>query len=98
MNNKGQIISRDIYDHKLNLVKQNADRLGICIIKTEKFDALELDEKLIGKADYCIVDAPCSGLGIIRRRPEIKWNRKKEDIEELSEIQGKILVNAKKNM
>ena len=96
MKNKGQIISRDVYDHKLNLVKQNANRLGISIIKTEKFDALELDERLIGKIDYCIVDAPCSGLGIIRRRPEIKWNRQKEDIEELNEIQGKVLDNAKK--
>ena len=96
MNNKGQIISRDIYDHKLKLVKQNANRLGINIIKTEKFDAIGLDENLIGKVDYCIVDAPCSGLGIIRRRPEIKWNREMKDIEELNKIQEKILDNAKK--
>ena len=96
MNNKGQIISRDIYDHKLKLVKQNANRLGINIIKTEKFDATKLDENLIGKVDYCVVDAPCSGLGIIRRRPEIKWNREMKDIEELNKIQEKILDNAKK--
>jgi 16S rRNA (cytosine967-C5)-methyltransferase len=96
MNNKGKIISRDIYDHKLNLVKQNANRLGIDIIKTERFDATCLDENLVGKVDYCIVDAPCSGLGIIRRRPEIKWNRKEEDIEQLKEIQIKILNNAKR--
>lgn len=96
MNNKGQIISRDIYDHKLKLVKENANRLGINIIKTEKFDATKLDENLIGKVDYCVVDAPCSGLGIIRRRPEIKWNREMKDIEELNKIQEKILDNAKK--
>lgn len=96
MNNKGQIISRDIYEHKLKLVRQNANRLDIKIIKTEIFDAMKLDESLIGKVDYCIVDAPCSGLGIIRRRPEIKWNRKKKDIEELGEIQWRILDNAKR--
>ncbi len=96
MNNKGIIISRDIYDHKLNLIKENADRLGIEIIEIEKFDALELDMDLIGKVDYCIVDAPCSGLGIIRRRPEIKWNRTEKDIEELTEIQFNILDNAKR--
>lgn len=96
MNNKGQIISRDIYEHKLKLVRQNANRLDIKIIKTEIFDAMKLDEELIDKVDYCIVDAPCSGLGIIRRRPEIKWNRKKKDIEELGEIQWRILDNAKR--
>jgi 16S rRNA (cytosine967-C5)-methyltransferase len=95
MNNKGKIISRDIYEHKLNLVRQNASRLGINIINTESFDAINLDRDLIGKIDYCIVDAPCSGLGIIRRRPEIKWNRKQEDIDDLNKIQRKILNNAK---
>ena len=96
MNNKGRIISRDIYDHKLKLIQENSDRLGISIIETERFDATVLDEKLIGKVDYCIIDAPCSGLGIIRRKPEIKWNRSKEDIESLTEIQWNILNNAKK--
>ncbi len=95
MGNKGKIISRDIYDHKLNLVRENSTRLGVCIIETEILDALELDKSLLGKVDYCIVDAPCSGLGIIRRRPEIKWNRKEEDIKGLVQIQTKILSNAK---
>ncbi len=95
MNNKGKIISRDIYDHKLKLVRQNANRLGIDIIDTESFDALKLDHNLIGKVDYCIVDAPCSGLGIIRRRPEIKWNRREEDIADLNKIQKNVLDNAK---
>lgn len=96
MKNKGRIISCDIYDHKLNLVKENADRLGITIIETKKQDALELNEDFIEKADYLVVDAPCSGLGIIRRRPEIKWNRKEKDIEELANMQKNILINAGK--
>lgn len=95
MGNKGRIISRDIYEHKLNLVKENSIRLGIDIIETEIFDALKFDESLVGKVDYCILDAPCSGLGIIRRRPDIKWNRREEDIKELRKIQKNILDNAK---
>ena len=96
MNNKGRIISCDIYDHKLNLVKETANRLGITIIETQKQDALKLNEEFIEKMDYVLVDAPCSGLGIIRRRPEIKWNRQEKDIEELSSIQKQILNNAGK--
>lgn len=95
MGNQGHIRSRDIYDHKLRLIRENAKRLGIDIISTEIHDAMVLDENLIGKMDYCLVDAPCSGLGIIRRRPEIKWNRKEEDISRLKDIQLKILNNAK---
>ncbi|NLJ78574.1 MAG: 16S rRNA (cytosine(967)-C(5))-methyltransferase RsmB [Tissierellia bacterium] len=95
MNDRGKIIGRDIYDHKLRLIDENAARLGITIIETQKFDAMELDKAWIGKADYCIVDAPCSGLGIIRRRPEIKWNRNEDDIEDLVRIQSGILDNAK---
>ena len=96
MNNKGKIICRDIYDHKLKLIKENSERLGINIIEVEKFDATVLDESLIEKVDYCIIDAPCSGLGIIRRKPEIKWNRYKEDIRDLTKIQWNILNNAKR--
>ena len=96
MNNRGRIISCDIYDHKLDLVKENADRLGITIIETKKQDALELNEDFIEKMDYVLVDAPCSGLGIIRRRPEIKWNRKEKDIESLSNMQKIIINNAGK--
>lgn len=96
MNNKGRIICWDIYEHKLELVRENASRLGINIIETKLQDAQVLDESMIGIADICIVDAPCSGLGIIRRRPEIKWNRKEEDIEDLVKIQRNILNNASK--
>lgn len=95
MGNDGRIISRDIYEHKLKLVEENSNRLGIDIIETEIFDATELDKSMIGKVDYCIIDAPCSGLGIIRRRPDIKWNRNEEDIKKLTSMQKVILDNAK---
>ncbi|WP_242851707.1 16S rRNA (cytosine(967)-C(5))-methyltransferase RsmB [Caloranaerobacter sp. TR13] len=94
MNNKGKIIARDIHEHKLKLVEQNARRLGIDIINTEVFDALVLDTDLVGKIDYCVVDAPCTGFGLIRRKPEIKYNRTLEDIKEINEIQYNILKNS----
>lgn len=96
MNNKGKVIARDIHNHKLELIKENSDKLGIDIIECEQFNALELDESLVGKADYCLVDAPCSGLGLIRRKPEIKWNKESTDIEDISKLQYSILENASK--
>ena len=80
MGNKGLVISRDIYQHKLSLIRENSKRLGIDILKVENHDALERDEELVGKVDYLLIDAPCSGLGLIRRKPEIKWQRREEDI------------------
>lgn len=95
MNNNGLIISRDVHNHKIELIEDNAKRLGINIIKTQLYDALVKDENLISKFDYCLLDAPCSGLGLIRRKPEIKWNRKEEDIKALAILQLKIIENAK---
>ena len=91
MNNKGKILARDLYEHKIKLIEENKERLGINIIDTEVFDALELDPTLIEEFDYCLLDAPCSGFGLIRRKPEIKWNRKEEDTSELFNLQSKIL-------
>ncbi|NLY47151.1 MAG: 16S rRNA (cytosine(967)-C(5))-methyltransferase RsmB [Tissierella sp.] len=95
MNNKGKIISRDIFDHKIRLVEENSKRLGIEIINVENYDALDKDQGLIGKVDYLLLDAPCSGLGLIRRKPEIKWNRSQEDIGNLSKLQYDIIENVK---
>lgn len=94
MNNIGTIISRDLYPQKLDLIKETRNRLGIEIIDTQVYDALQYDEKLFEKADLVLVDAPCSGFGIIRRKPDIKYNRTKEDLSSLVEIQLKILETA----
>ncbi len=96
MKNKGKVIARDIYDHKLDLINENSKRLDIDIIETENYDALKLDENLVDQADYCLVDAPCSGLGLIRRKPDIKWNKKESDIENISNLQYGILENSSK--
>jgi 16S rRNA (cytosine967-C5)-methyltransferase len=91
MNNRGRVIARDLHEHKIRLIEENKKRLEINIIDSEVYDALKLDKSLIEKADYCLVDAPCSGFGLIRRKPEIKWNRKENDIKELSTLQYEIL-------
>jgi 16S rRNA (cytosine967-C5)-methyltransferase len=91
MNNRGRVIARDLYAQKINLVMENAERLGIEIIKGQVHDATEFDESLKDMVDICIVDAPCSGFGLLRRKPDIKFNRKSEDVESLIDIQSSIL-------
>ncbi|MBC8588632.1 16S rRNA (cytosine(967)-C(5))-methyltransferase RsmB [Paratissierella segnis] len=95
MDNKGKILARDFYNHKIELINENSKRLGIDIIETEVYDAIKRDETLIEKVDYVLLDAPCSGLGLIRRKPEIRWNRKEEDIKELTNLQWNILNTVK---
>lgn len=91
MNNNGNIKAWDLYKHRLDKVQENSKRLGIDIIKTEENDATVLKEEYIEKFDKILIDAPCLGLGVIKRKPDIKWQRKFEDVEEISKIQEKIL-------
>lgn len=96
MNNKGNIVAWDLYKYRLDKVQENSKRLGINIIKTEENDATVLKEEYIEKFDKILIDAPCLGLGVIKRKPDIKWQRKFEDIEEISKIQEKILNTCSK--
>jgi 16S rRNA (cytosine967-C5)-methyltransferase len=91
MENKGKIFAFDIHPHKLELVRSNAKKLGIDIIETVEQDASVEVPEFLGKADCVLVDAPCSGLGIIRRKPDIKWSRTESDINALKSIQRRIL-------
>jgi len=91
MNNKGEIIACDIHEHRIKLVEENANRLGINIIDTQIHDASILKEEYIEKFDKILLDVPCLGFGVMKRKPDIKWQRKKEDLEEISKIQFKIL-------
>lgn len=93
MKNKGKIEAWDIHEHRTKLVEQNAQRLGINIIKTKVKDASVYDENLKGKFDKILLDVPCLGIGVIKRKPDIKWQRKPEDIEKITQIQKKILNN-----
>lgn len=92
MNNKGEIYSCDIHSHRVELIKSGAERLGlICIIPTEN-DATVFNEKLIN-ADCVLCDVPCSGLGIIGKKPEIKY-KSLDETKELIPIQKQILSTA----
>ncbi len=91
MQNKGDVEAWDIHEHRTKLVMQNAERLNITIIKTKVKDATIYDEKLNEKFDKILLDVPCLGIGVIKRKPDIKWQRKIEDIEDITKIQKNIL-------
>ncbi len=94
MQNSGKIYAFDVYEHKIELVKNNAKRLGIDIIDAILCDATTYNEKLADVADRVLCDVPCSGTGIIRRKPDIKFNRKEDD--SFYEVQSAILNNGAK--
>lgn len=83
----------DIYDNKLRLIKENKDRLGLASIDIRKNNGLHLLPEYIGKA-HVLLDAPCSGLGIIRKKPEIKYTKSAEELEELVKLQRALLETA----
>lgn len=95
MNDEGEIYAHDLHEHKLALIESNAERLGIQSIRTKSGDSREL-ESVYGSAsfDRILVDAPCSGLGVIRRKPEIKYNKTAHDVKSLTEIQEQLLDTA----
>lgn len=94
MEDEGQVIARDVYAHKLDLIEETCKRLGLKSVKTELKDAMLLDKNLIGKADVVLVDAPCSGLGIINKKPDIKLTKSQEDLDDLQNVQQEILLKA----
>lgn len=94
MHNKGRIVACDIYEHKLELIKKNAGRLGITIIEPILQDATLFNEQFVEKFDKILLDVPCSGLGIMKRKPDIRHHRTKEDMEEMTKIQKIIAKNA----
>ncbi len=91
MQNKGNIIACDIYEQRIKLIEENAIRLGISIIDTKIQDAQKLEKSYIGKFDKILLDVPCLGFGVMKRKPDIKWQRKKENLEAISKIQLNIL-------
>ncbi|MBO5497302.1 MAG: 16S rRNA (cytosine(967)-C(5))-methyltransferase RsmB [Oscillospiraceae bacterium] len=92
MENRGSILACDIHEKKLGLLKAGAERLGVGIIETRAMDARVFEPALEGAFDLVIADVPCSGFGVIRKKPEIRY-KEKEEIEKLTEIQLAILEN-----
>ncbi|AJR03468.1 RsmB/NOP family class I SAM-dependent RNA methyltransferase [Siansivirga zeaxanthinifaciens] len=91
MDNKGQIIAMDIYENKLHELKRRAKRNGAHNIETRTIDSTKVIKKLYDKADRVLIDAPCSGLGVLRRNPDAKWKLQPEFIEKIKVTQQEIL-------
>jgi 16S rRNA (cytosine967-C5)-methyltransferase len=94
MKNSGDILALDIYPHRLELVEANCKRLGVTIVRTDCLDAREITADRLGRFDKVLLDVPCSGFGVIRRKPDLKWRRKESDIKQLAQVQKDILCAA----
>lgn len=87
----GRVLARDLTEEKVELIEENRERMGYQNIETEVFDALVLDESLVGKADIVIADLPCSGLGVMAKKNDLKYRMTRETISELAALQREIL-------
>lgn len=91
MNGTGTVKAFDLYKNKLSLIEKNTIRLGINNINCNVLDASLINNSLINSADRVLIDVPCSGLGIIRKKPEIKWTKNIEETKNIVEVQRKIM-------
>lgn len=96
MENEGTLLSCDLHKNKLSLIERGAEGLGITIIETRERNAAKPDEEC-GEFDRILCDVPCSGLGVIAKKPDIR-RKKEEDIERLPEIQAQILSESAKHL
>jgi 16S rRNA (cytosine967-C5)-methyltransferase len=91
MENKGQLITMDIYESKLKELKRRARRNGAHNIETREIDSTKVFKKLYGSADRVLIDAPCTGLGVIRRNPDTKWKLQPDFLDKITKVQHDIL-------
>src|SRR5690625_6172292 len=95
MNDEGKVNAYDLHKKKINLVKDKATTLKLSIIDAKNGDARKLQELHEDETfDRILIDAPCSGLGVIRNKPDIKYNKSLADVEKLQLVQGDILEEA----
>ena len=94
MENRGRILAFDIYEEKIRRIERNAQRLGISIMEAQMCDARAIGAAYAGQADRVLVDAPCSGLGVLRRKPDARWKKSPEDVKTLPPLQRAILASA----
>ncbi len=93
INNKSKVYAYDVHQNKLSLIEENAKRLGIKNVETDVCDAAIFNKELKEIAHRVLMDVPCSGLGIIRKKPEIKWTKNEKEIKNIIDIQRKIMNN-----
>lgn len=92
MKNKGEVLSIDLHEHKVKLIKQNADRLQLPSITTQAMDSRKLHESMEKESfDRILIDAPCSGFGVMRRKPDMKYTKQEADVNKLQTIQLHLL-------
>lgn len=92
MHDRGRIVANDVHAHKRQLILDQAERLGLSCIDAVTGDALDLNERYPEASfDRILLDAPCSGLGVIRRKPDVKWTKSVEDIEGIASLQRELL-------
>lgn len=96
MENKGQLIAMDIYESKLKQLKIRAKRNGVFNAEFRVIDTTKVIKKLHEKADRVLIDAPCSGLGVLKRNPDSKWKLQPEFIENIKKVQEEVLHNYSK--
>lgn len=97
MNNTGEIYALDIYPHKLKLINENMKKLGVTCVKAINLDARKLKDQGL-KFDKILVDAPCSGYGVLRKKPEALYNKNMSNIEELAILQQEILTSVSQTL
>lgn len=95
MQNQGEIFACDVHEHKLSLIRSNANRLGINIVSAMLQDGTMLHKRFAPATFHAVLlDAPCSGLGVIRRKPDLKWSKMAENIDPLVQLQKSLLDSA----
>ena len=93
MQNKGQLIAMDLYESKLKQLKLRAKRNGAFNIEYRIIESTKVIKKLQEKADRVLIDAPCSGLGVLKRNPDAKWKLQPEFIDNIKKVQAEVLVS-----
>lgn len=91
LSGRGKIISRDISEYKVSQMRDNIERMGYANIEVQVYDAAASDESMLEKADVVLADLPCSGLGVIGKKRDIKYRITAEALKELEKLQRKLL-------
>ncbi len=94
MENRGRVLAVDVNPERLKLVGDAAERLGLTIVETAALDARRLGDAVSDRFARVLVDAPCSGLGVLARNPDARWRKQPGDIRKLAELQSEILKEA----
>lgn len=94
MENQGEILACDLYQQRLKLVEENCQRLGIKIVKTLCADGRQIREHVQEEFHKVLLDAPCSGLGVMRGKPDLRWHKSPAELEKLPSLQLELLAAA----